>query len=177
MEKNIARLYKQERNKLLSFIRKRVADPDTAEDILQDVFYRLTEGFSITKPIENLAGWLYTAAKNKIIDWYRRKRLYSIPDTEKGEEMIFKTILSDNDFHPEKIFYRELLSEELAKYLQRLPEKQRYVFIQHEIEDKSFKQISRETGEPVNTLISRKRYAVLYLREKLEEIKKILNSI
>ncbi len=177
MEINIAQLYKKERNKLLGFIRKRIANPDTAEDILQDVFYRLVEGFSVTEPIENLAGWLYSVAKNRIIDWYRKKRLYSISGVETGEGIHLLDVFGDNNFHPEKILYQELFAEELARSLQKLPEKQRYVFIQHELEGKSFKEISQETGDTINTLISRKRYAVLFLRERLKAIKKILSSI
>ncbi len=176
MEKDIVQVYKKERSSLLRFIRNHVVDSDTAEDILQDVFYRLIKGFSVTDPIENLVGWLYTAAKHKIIDWYRKKQLQYFSDT-KGEGVNLMEVLRDDSFHPEKIFYQELLAEELTKALDKVPEKQRYVFIQHELKGKSFKEISQETGDSINTLISRKRYAVLILRERLNEIKKILNSI
>jgi RNA polymerase sigma factor (sigma-70 family) len=154
--------------RLLGFIRKRVTNEADAEDILQDVFYQLLGN---KEPIDQVASWLFTVARNKIIDSKRKKQplatdfLFSnMEDAEMGNWM---GILMDDSNNPETIYLRNLFQETLSEALNELPEEQKQAFVLNELEGISFKQISDETGIPVNTLISRKRYAVIYLREKL----------
>jgi RNA polymerase sigma factor (sigma-70 family) len=156
------------RRRLLGFIRKRVTNEADAEDILQDVFYQLLGN---KEPIDQVASWLFTVARNKIIDSKRKKQPLSTDflfsnteDTEMGDWM---DILMDDSSNPETVYLRNLFQETLKEALNELPEEQKQAFVLNEIEGIPFKQISDETGIPVNTLISRKRYAVLYLREKL----------
>jgi RNA polymerase sigma factor (sigma-70 family) len=156
------------RRRLLGFIRKRVTNEADAEDILQDVFYQLLGN---KEPIDQVASWLFTVARNKIIDSKRKKQplatdfLFSnTEDVEMGEWM---GILMDDSNNPETIYLRNLFQETLSEALNELPEEQKQAFVLNELEGIPFKQISDETGIPVNTLISRKRYAVIYLREKL----------
>ena len=156
------------RRRLLGFIRKRVTNEADAEDILQDVFYQLLGN---KEPIDQVASWLFTVARNKIIDSKRKKQplatdfLFSnTEDTEMGEWM---DILMDDSSNPETVYLRNLFQETLKEALNELPEEQKQAFVLNELDGIPFKQISDETRVPVNTLISRKRYAVLYLREKL----------
>jgi RNA polymerase sigma factor (sigma-70 family) len=160
------------RTKLLDFIRRRVRTEEDAEDILQDVFVQFVSSYSITEPIEQLSAWLYTVARNRIIDWYRkRKRSASSPiDEETGLPLNLEDILFDPAEEPDEVFARSLVWTELAEALDDLPDEQREVFVMHELEGKSFKEIAEITGESVNTLLSRKRYAVLYLRDQLQEL-------
>lgn len=160
--------------RLNGFIRKRVQNQEDSDDILQDVYYQLVETDHLMKPIDQVAGWLFTVARNKITDWYRKKKPLSISgmaaqiEDESLEEV--RDILFSNDDTPETEYARSLLWAELEKALEELPPEQRLVFEMHELMDISFKEISEQTGEPVNTLISRKRYAVLHLRERLREL-------
>ena len=158
-------------SRLFHFIRKRVKTEEDAEDILQDVFYHLLSNDSITEPIETLSSWLFTAARNRIVDWYRsRKHHGSIPtDEETGLPANPENFLFDPEQEPDEVFGRALVWEALKEALDDLPEEQRDVFIMHELEGRSFKEIAEITGESVNTLLSRKRYAVLYLREALKQ--------
>jgi RNA polymerase sigma factor (sigma-70 family) len=156
------------RRRLLGFIRKRVTNEADAEDILQDVFYQLLGN---KEPIDQVASWLFTVARNKIIDSKRKKQplatdfLFSnTEDVEMGEWM---DLLMDDSSNPETVYLRNLFQETLKEALNELPEEQKQAFVLNELDGIPFKQISDETGIPVNTLISRKRYAVLYLREKL----------
>jgi len=158
-----------ERNRLLGFIRKRVRTEEDAEDILQDVFYQFLASYSVTEPIEKLTAWLFTAARNKIIDWYRKRKHVSLPAGEDGP-INLEDILYDPTQNPDEVFNRSLVWTELAGALDELPDEQREVFVMHELEGKSFKEIAEITGEPVNTLLSRKRYAVLRLRDRLQEL-------
>jgi RNA polymerase sigma factor (sigma-70 family) len=162
---------------LLEFIRQRVRNREDAEDILQDVFYQLVTSYSVTEPIEKLTSWLFTVAKNKIIDWYRKRRLHTvqldadeagIEDESRAPRL--EQILYDPDQNPDDLYYRSIVWTELADAMDDLPEDQRSVFVMHELEGKSFKEIAQITGEPINTLLSRKRYAVLTLREQLQEL-------
>jgi RNA polymerase sigma factor (sigma-70 family) len=157
-------------NRLLGFIRQRVGNEADAEDILQDVWYQLTTTVD-TEPIEQISGWLFAVARNKIIDRYRKQRPESLePMLEEGEESTgidFAGILLDDSQSPESVNLRALFWKTLQTALDELPEEQRTVFIQNELEGIPFKEIAATTGEKVNTLISRKRYAVLYLRERL----------
>jgi RNA polymerase sigma factor (sigma-70 family) len=165
---SITAIVKDYRRRLLGFIRKRVTNEADAEDILQDVFYQLLGN---KEPIDQVASWLFTVARNKIIDSKRKKQplatdfLFSnTKDVEMGEWM---DILMDDSSNPETVYLRNLFQETLKEALNELPEEQKQAFVLNELDGIPFKQISDETRIPVNTLISRKRYAVLYLREKL----------
>ena len=164
--------YRSERKRLFDFIRRRVRTEADAEDILADVFYQLVASYSVTEPIEKMTSWLLTAARNKIIDWYRKRKPESFRQREDESTLPLnlEDILFDPGQNPDVLYERSLLWTELADALEDLPDEQRDVFIMHELEGKSFKEIAEITGEPINTLLSRKRYAVLYLREALQEI-------
>jgi RNA polymerase sigma factor (sigma-70 family) len=170
--------YRKERGRLLGFIRSKGPSEEDAEDILQDVFYSTIENISVTRPIENIVGWLYTAARNKIIDWYRKKRVPAVtlqtdPDAPANS---IGEVLAELRFNPEHEYYRNLIIEELTESLEELPAEQKDVFIWNVIEGKTFREIAEFTGESVNTLLSRKRYAVQFLRERLKDINEIINS-
>ncbi len=177
----IGNVYKHERNRLLGYIRKRISDRIEAEDILQDVFYQLTVGFRDIRRVENLTAWIYTVADNRIIDLFRRKRPVSVSyssnfmDDEDGP-LSLEDILPALGPAPEDDEIRDMIWETIENTLADLPEEQRSVFIANEFEELSFKEISEKTGVLVNTLISRKRYAVLALRERLNELYKLLKN-
>ena len=154
----------QERSRLRSFIRKRVANAADAEDILQDVFYELVETLRLMHPVEHINAWLFRVARNRIIDLYRKRK------PEPGEEVDWEDMLPSPEAGPAALYARGVLVEELADALDDLPDAQREVFVAHEIEGRSFKEISAETGVSVNTLLSRKHYAVLQLRERLQDV-------
>ena len=139
---------------------------------MQDVFYQLVASYSVTEPIEKLTSWLFTVARNKIIDWYRKRRpgILNREDEETGEPLNLEDILFDPTQNPDEVYARSLVWTELAGALDELPEEQRDVFVMHELEGRSFKEIAEITGEGINTLLSRKRYAVLRLRESLQEL-------
>jgi len=169
-KKNITNVISQFGKRLLSFIRQRVPNEADAEDILQDVWYQFSTTVD-SEPIEHLSSWLFTVARNKITDRYRKKKPDSLdsllqPDDD-DDGPNFSEILFDNGSNPESVHLRNLFWKTLSEALQELPEEQRNVFVWNEMGDVSFKQIADHTGENINTLISRKRYAVLYLRERL----------
>ena len=166
------RTMRAERKRLFDFIRKRVRNQADAEDILQDVFYQLVSSYSVTEPIEKLTAWLFTVARNKIIDWYRKRRPDALPSAEDdpSSPINLEEILFDPAQNPDRVFERSLVWVELADALDELPEEQRDVFVKHELEGRTFREIAEITGEPLNTLLSRKRYAVLFLRERLQEL-------
>jgi RNA polymerase sigma factor (sigma-70 family) len=170
-DRHISEVVKQERSRLLSFIRRRVADPGDAEDILQDVFYRLVEANRLLMPIEHITGWLFRVARNRITDLFRKKEPENFSDVvvadDQGEALSIEDLLPSPEAGPEAIYARNLLLEELGRALAELPKEQRDVFIAHELEGRSFKELSAEGGVSVNTLLSRKRYAVLHLRARL----------
>ncbi len=173
--KDIGDTFNKEHERLLGFIRKRVPVSFDAEDILQDVFYQLTIGFNDIRSVRNITAWLYRVALNRITDLYRKKKPSSFSYLDSAgmdEEMplMLQDILPSLDGTPEDEMMRDLIWESINEALGEMPDSQREVFILHEFEDKSFKEIAEMTGEVVNTLISRKRYAVLYLREKLKEL-------
>ena len=167
--KNIASVISRFGQRLLGFIRQRVGNEADAEDILQDVWYQLTTTVD-TEPIEQISGWLYAVARNKITDRYRKRRPESLdsllPTGEEGAPDL-SAILLDNSTNPETANLRALFWKTLEEALNELPEEQRLVFVWNELNDIPFKEIAVMTGENVNTLISRKRYAVLFLRERL----------
>ena len=169
-----------QKDRLLGFIQKRVKDLEDAEDILQDVFYSYANRSATMPALEQAASWLYAVARNKIADSFRKKKPESFSEQEdrsreEGENWSFADILIDDSQDPEMQLYRSLFLEELADALEELPEKQRQVITLHELEQKSFKEIAKLTGDSVNTLLSRKRYAVLYLRERLQEFYNEMN--
>lgn len=168
----IAQAAAGERGRLFAFIRRRVASDSQAEDILQDVFYQLLTSYSVTEPLEQMTGWLFTVARNKIIDWYRRRRPgdRALDEVLDGGPVTLAEVLPAATEGPDTGYDREVIAEELTEALEELPEKQRQVFIMHEIEGKSFNEIREVTGDPLNTLLSRKRYAVQFLRRRLEEL-------
>jgi RNA polymerase sigma factor (sigma-70 family) len=173
-DRRISEIIAKERLRLRNFIRRRVPDPGDAEDILQDVFYRLVEANRLLMPIEHITGWLFQVARNRITDLFRKKKpdffSQAAVEDEDGELLQVEELLPSPDAGPEALYARQVLLEELALALDELPEEQREVFIAHELEGRSFKEISGETGVGVNTLLSRKRYAVLHLRERLKDI-------
>jgi RNA polymerase sigma factor (sigma-70 family) len=165
----------REQGRLRNFIRRRVADESDAEDIFQDVFYELIEAYRLMKPIEQVGAWLYRVARNRIIDGFRKKKPEQFspekdPDAEDGDSLSLEELLPSPDAGPEATYARSILLEELDAALDELPEVQREVFVAHEFEGLSFKEISAETGVSVNTLLSRKHHAVLYLRRRLQSI-------
>lgn len=172
---NIAEIIKNYGSRLQGFIRKRVSSSEDADDILQDVYFQLVDANRLLKPIDQMAAWLFTVARNKITDLYRKKKTESLPgnNSESEDGNIFaelKDLMFDNGSTPETEYLRSLVWTELEKALAELPEEQRQVFEMTELQGMSFKEISEKTGVTVNTLISRKRYAVLYLREELQLI-------
>jgi RNA polymerase sigma factor (sigma-70 family) len=164
----------REWSRLRSFIRRRVPDARDAEDILQDVFYELVEANRLLMPIDHVTGWLFRVARNRITDLFRKKRTESVRESavadEDGEVLRLEDLLPSPAAGPEALYVRNLLLEELELAVEELPEEQREVFVGHELEGRSFKEMAAETGVGVNTLLSRKRYAVLHLRERLQRI-------
>jgi RNA polymerase sigma factor (sigma-70 family) len=174
-EQRISEAIEREQPRLRNFIRRRVSDPGDAEDILQEVFYELVEAYRMMKPIEQVGAWLFRVARNRIIDLFRKKKPDAfisdpIAIAEDGEALRLEDLLPSADAGPEAAYARSVLVEELDDALRELPEEQREVFIAHEIEGRSFKELVAETGLNVNTLRARKRYAVLHLRERLQTI-------
>jgi RNA polymerase sigma factor (sigma-70 family) len=171
--RRIADVIQRERRRLFAFIRGRVADQGDAEDILQDVFYELTEAYRLMKPVEQAGAWLFRVARNRIVDRFRKKRpeaLGQIAVENDDETLRLEDLLPSADAGPEATYARSVLLEELDAALEELPEEQRSVFVAHEIDGRSFKQLADETGLSINTLLSRKRYAVLHLRRRLQAI-------
>ena len=171
-KQNIADIIKNYGSRLQGFIRKRVRTTEDADDILQEVYYQLVDADRLMKPIDQMSAWLFTVARNRITDLYRKKKPEPLPEylSETDSESLFAELndqLFDNGSTPETDYLRSLVWTELDKALKELPEEQRQVFELTEMKGVSFKAISEQTGVAVNTLISRKRYAILYLRERL----------
>ncbi len=173
-DQRISEVVRQEQSRLRNFIRRRVPDPRDAEDILQDVFYELVEANRLLMPIEHVTGWLFRVARNRITDLFRKKKPESFSETaiaDVDDELLrLEDLLPSPDAGPEALYARHVLLDELELAVEELPEEQREVFVAHELEGRSFKEIAAETGVNVNTLLSRKRYAVLHLRERLQSI-------
>jgi RNA polymerase sigma factor (sigma-70 family) len=173
-DQQISEVVKRERSRLGNFIRRRVPDPLDAEDILQDVFYKLVEANRLLMPIEHVTGWLFRVARNRITDLFRKKRPESFRDAavanDEGELLQIEDLLPSPDAGPEALYVRSVLLDELELALDELPDEQRDVFVAHELEGRSFREMAAETGVSVNTLLSRKHYAVLHLRERLQSI-------
>jgi RNA polymerase sigma factor (sigma-70 family) len=172
--RRIAEVIQREGRRLFRFIRQRVKDRADAEDILQEVFYELTEAYRLVKPVEQAGAWLYRVARNRIVDRFRKKKpeaFGEVYDDDGGDEGLrFEDLLPSPDAGPDAAYARSVLLEELEAALHELPAEQRDVFVAHEMEGRSFKDLAGETGVSVNTLLSRKRYAVLHLRRRLKDI-------
>jgi RNA polymerase sigma factor (sigma-70 family) len=173
-DQRITEVVKREQSRLRNFIRRRVPDPRDAEDILQDVFYELVEANRLLMPIEHVTGWLFRVARNRITDLFRKRKPESFTDSvvadENDELLHLEDLLPSPDAGPEALYARNLLLDELEAALEELPQEQRDVFVAHELEGRSFKEMAADTGLSVNTLLSRKRYAVLHLRRRLQSI-------
>lgn len=171
---SIGEIVQENGKKLLEFIRHRVREPEEAEDIFQDVMIELTRSYRLMQPIEKMAAWLYKVARNKIIDNYRKKKPARLDDqlvfrkSDESEHLYLQDLLKSSSQSPDSDFDQALIFEAIQLALSELPAEQREVFIQHELEGKSFKEMTEETGLSTNTLLSRKRYAVLALRNKLQ---------
>ncbi|MFN7960681.1 MAG: sigma-70 family RNA polymerase sigma factor [Thermoanaerobaculia bacterium] len=166
-------IVEEHRSRLFRFIRQRVADPRDAEDILQDVFHQLVEANRLLMPIDHLTGWLFRVARNRITDLFRKKQPTSFselaPGSEGEQRLAIEDLLPSADDGPEALYARRVLLEEFEEALAELPKEQREVFVGHEFEGKSFKEMAAASGVNLNTLLARKRYAVLHLREKLQD--------
>jgi RNA polymerase sigma factor (sigma-70 family) len=170
----ISEIFAEQRSRLRNFIRRRVPDSSDAEDIVQEVFYELVEANRLLMPIEHVTGWLFRVARNRITDLFRKKKPQTFSDAavehEDGEVLRIEDLLPSPDAGPEALYFRSVLLDELELALDELPKEQRDVFVAHELDGRSFKEMAAETGVSVNTLLSRKRYAVLHLRERLQSI-------
>src|SRR5579863_4410352 len=173
-DQRISEVVKREQSRLRNFIGRRVPDPRDAEDILQDVFYELVEANRLFMPIDHVTGWLFRVARNRITDLFRKKKPEQFADIDMTDEdgvmLHIEDLLPSPDAGPDALYARSVLLDELESALDDLPEEQREVFIAHEMEGRSFKELATETGVSINTLLSRKRYAVLHLRERLQNI-------
>jgi len=166
----------KEKDKLLGFIRGRVSSLEEAEDILQDVFYQFIAGFETIESLDRITSWLYSVARNKIIDRYRRdatrpKRadFASASGADEDGPLTLQEILPDLDNSPESLLLKEAIWDEITEALSELPKAQRLIFIQNEIEERSFRELAEEEGVSINTLLSRKRYAIMSLRKRLQQ--------
>ena len=174
-ERRITDAVESQGGRLRSFIRRRLGDADEAEDILQDVFYELVLAYRLMRPVEHLGGWLLHVARNRITDRFRKKKPEPLPRgpmgfAEDGEELSLEDLLPSPAGGPDAIYARAVLLEELEAALDELPAEQRDVFVAHELEGRRFKEMAAETGVSVNTLLSRKHYAVVHLRRRLQAI-------
>jgi RNA polymerase sigma factor (sigma-70 family) len=174
-DRRISETVERERPRLRSFIRRRVADEGDAEDILQDVFSELVEMYRLMRPVEQVGAWLFRVARNRITDLFRKRRPEALghgPAQAEAdlENLGWEDLLPSADAGPEAAYARLVLMEEIDAALEELPEEQREVFIAHEVDGRSFKEIAAETGLSVNTLLSRKHYAVLHLRRRLQAV-------
>jgi RNA polymerase sigma factor (sigma-70 family) len=174
-DQRISDAIRKERDRLRNFIRRRVADANDAEDVLQDVFYELVEAERLMRPVEEISAWLYRVARNRITDLFRKKKPEPLPDgylagDEGGDALSLEDLLPSRDAGPEAAYARGVLLDALDAALDELPEEQRAVFVAHEWEGKSFKELAAETGVGVNTLLSRKHAAVVHLRRRLQSL-------
>ena len=180
-DRRIALAVAREEGRLRSFIRKRVPDERDVEDILQEVFFELVEAYRLMKPVEQVGAWLFRVARNRITDLFRKRRAEALPSGpmsvgEDGDALLLEDLLPSAEGGPEAVYARNVLLEELEAALEELPEEQHEVFVAHELEGRNFKDLAAETGLSVNTLLSRKHYAVLHLRRRLQGIYEELMS-
>jgi len=169
-DSEISAVVVRERSRLGNFIRRRIGNPEEAEDILQDVFYEFVEEYRLPESIEQASAWLFRVARNRIIDRFRKKKEVPISETGDEEEYRLDLALPSPDAGPEAEYARAVLLDALRQALDELPEAQREVFVEHELEGRSFKEIAAQSGVAINTLLARKRYAVLHLRAQLQAV-------
>lgn len=173
-DRQISAIVVEERSRLRNFIRRRVPDPADVEDIVQEVFFELVEANRLLMPIDHVTAWLFRVARNRITDLFRKQKpknfSESVVEDEDGEVIRIEDLLPSPAAGPEALYVRHLLLEELQLALDELPNEQREVFVAHELEGRSFKELAAESGVNLNTLLARKRYAVLHLRERLQSI-------
>ncbi len=169
-DSEISAVVVREQSRLGNFIRTRVGDAAEAEDILQDVFYEFVEEYRLPESIEQASAWLFRVARNRIIDRFRKKKEVPISETGDEEDYRLDLALPSPDAGPEAEYARAVLLDALRQALDELPEAQREVFVEHELEGRSFKEIAAQSGVAINTLLARKRYAVLHLREQLQAV-------
>lgn len=173
-DRRISEIIAGERSRLRNFIRRRVPDDADAEDIVQEVWYELVEANRLLMPIDHVTGWLFRVARNRITDLFRKKKPEAFSDVsiedEHGELLRIEDLLPSPDAGPEALYFRSVLLDELELAIDELPDEQSEVFIAHEVDGRSFKELSAESGVNINTLLARKRYAVLHLRERLQSI-------
>jgi len=173
-DRELSEIVAAERPRLLNFVRRRVANPADVEDLVQDVFAELVEANRLLMPISYVTGWLFQVARNRIADLFRKKRPVNFSDaavaSDEGEPAELEDWLPSPDAGPDALYLRGVLGEELDEALEELPQAQREVFVAHELEGRSFREMADETGVPLNTLLARKRYAVLHLRRRLKGI-------
>lgn len=173
-DRRIVEVVRREQSRLRNFIRRRVPDPRDADDILQDVFSELVEANRLLMPIDHVTGWLFRVARNRITDLFRKKKPERFSNaaiaSEEDELLHLEDLLPSPDAGPDALYARGILLEAIELAIDELPDEQREVFVAHEIDGRSFKEIAAETGVNINTLLSRKRYAVLHLRERLQPI-------
>ena len=179
-DRQLSETIEREQSRLRNFIRSRVPDRRDSEDILQDVFYELVEAYHLMKPIEQVGAWLFRVARHRIIDLLRKKKPEALEDLQPtsadGEALTLEDLLPSPDAGPEAVYARTFLLEELDRALDELPEEQRAIFLAHEIEGRSFRDLASETGLSINTLLSRKHYAVVQLRRRLRFIYEQMNE-
>ncbi|HDR9483413.1 TPA: sigma-70 family RNA polymerase sigma factor [Burkholderia aenigmatica] len=174
-DRDITAIVMRERTRLVSFIRRRIRDPDDAEDVLQDVFHEFVQAYRLPAPIEQASAWLFRAARNRIVDRFRKKKEQPLADLfdaedDANDEYRLDLALPAHDAGPEALYARTLLLKALQDALDELPANQREVFIAHELEGRSFKEMAAQSGIALNTLLARKRYAVLHLRARLQPV-------
>ena len=171
-DRHIVEAFERDEPRLRDFVRRRVFDTSDAEDVLQDVFYELTAAYRLMKPAEEMTAWLFRVARNRITDLFRRKKAVSLNEPVNDEEGAseLEDLLPSPDAGPDAVYARGVLLEALDEAIDELPDEQREVFVAHEVLGRSFKEMAEETGVSVNTLLSRKRYAVLHLRERLQNV-------
>ncbi len=174
-DRDITAIVMRERTRLVSFIRRRIRDPDDAEDILQDVFHEFVQAYRLPAPIEQASAWLFRAARNRIVDRFRKKKeqpLAELFDTDDDADSEYRLdlVLPAHDAGPDARYVRTVLLNALQEALDELPANQRDVFIAHELEGRSFKEMAAQSGVALNTLLARKRYAVLHLRVRLQPV-------
>jgi RNA polymerase sigma factor (sigma-70 family) len=172
-DQRITEVVKREQSRLRNFIRRRVPDEFEAEDVLQDVFYRLVEANRLLMPIDHVTGWLFQVARNRITDLFRKKKPENFSDVAiagDDDTLLLEELLPSLDAGPDELYARSVLVDELEDALDELPEEQREVFVAHELEGISFKEMAAETGVNLNTLLGRKRNAVRHMRERLQGV-------
>jgi len=177
LQQNLAGTVRRERRNLLRYIRSRISNNEDAEDILQDVLLQAVRSLSVTEPIEDMLGWLYTAARNRVIDWYRRRRLKTVSLDSADDRVSLQELIAASGIDVERDVIRGAVMESLLESLEELPAPQREVFVEQAMEGRTFREIAERTGTSINTLLARKRYAVQFLRKRLADMRDIIDEL